>query len=97
MKLTPNHLAALAWVARTGSLTAAASALGRTQPALSAQIKMLTRAIGAPVITRHRHGVTLTAAGKEFLVYAESCMRAVRPGKASPDPSNSQWSGRWTV
>jgi len=38
MKLTHNHLAALAWVARTGSLTAAGHALGRTQPALSAQL-----------------------------------------------------------
>jgi DNA-binding transcriptional LysR family regulator len=77
VKLTHNHLAALAWVARTGSLTAAANALGRTQPALSAQLKRLTHAVGAPVITRHRYGVTLTTAGKELLAYAESCMRAL--------------------
>ncbi len=77
MKLTHNHLAALAWVARTGSLTAAGNALGRTQPALSAQLKLLADAVGAPVITRHRYGVTLTSAGKELLAYAESCMRAL--------------------
>jgi DNA-binding transcriptional LysR family regulator len=77
MKLTHNQLAALAWVARTGSLTAAGNALGRTQPALSAQLKMLADAAGAPVISRHRHGVTLTSAGNELLAYAESCMRAL--------------------
>lgn len=81
MDLTHNHLTALAWVARTGSLTAAAKALGRTQPALSAQLKMLTDAVGAPVITRHRHGVTLTTAGRELLAYAESCLRALEGAK----------------
>lgn len=77
MKLTHNHLCALAWVARTGSLTAAGHALGRTQPALSAQLKMLTDAAGAPVIIRHRHGVKLTSTGQELLAYAESCLRAL--------------------
>jgi len=77
MKLTHNHLYALAWVARTGSITAAGNALGRTQPALSAQLKMLADAVGAPVIIRHRHGVTLTSTGKELLAYAESCLRAL--------------------
>jgi DNA-binding transcriptional LysR family regulator len=77
MKLTHNQLAALAWVARTGSLTAAGNALGRTQPALSAQLKMLADSAGAPVISRHRHGVTLTSTGHELLAYAESCMRAL--------------------
>lgn len=77
MKLTHSQLTALAWVARTGSLTAAGNALGRTQPALSAQLKMLTDAVGASVISRHRHGVTLTSAGNEILAYAESCMRAL--------------------
>jgi len=77
MKLTHNHLSALAWVARTGSLTAAGNALGRTQPALSAQLKMLADAAGAPVIIRHRHGVKLTSTGQELLAYAESCLRAL--------------------
>lgn len=77
MKLTHNHLCALAWVARTGSLTAAGNALGRTQPALSAQLKMLADAVGAPVIIRHRHGVNLTSTGQELLAYAESCLRAL--------------------
>jgi LysR family transcriptional regulator, low CO2-responsive transcriptional regulator len=77
VKLTHKQLSALAWVARTGSLTAAGDALGRTQPALSAQLKLLSDAVGAPVMARHRHGVTLTAAGQELLVYAETCIRAL--------------------
>ena len=77
MKLTHNHLSALAWVARTGSLTAAGNALGRTQPALSAQLKLLADAVGAPVVIRHRHGVNLTSTGQELLAYAESSLRAL--------------------
>jgi LysR family transcriptional regulator, low CO2-responsive transcriptional regulator len=77
LKVTHNQLTALAMVARTGSLTAAATAIGRTQPALSAQLRLLSDTVGAPVIVRHRHGVTLTAAGQELLVYAESCMRSL--------------------
>src|ERR1043165_2880172 len=74
---TPNHLIALAVVGRTGSLTAASTALGKTQPAVSAQLKQLSDAAGAPLLTRHRYGVTLTPAGESLLSYAEACLRAL--------------------
>lgn len=75
--ILPSQLIALAWVARTGSLTAASRALGKTQPAVSAQLKSLQRSSGAPLVIRHRYGVTLTPAGVNLLTYAEACVRAV--------------------
>ena len=67
----------LAWVARTGSLSGAGEAMGKTQPALSAQIKSLNQAVGAPVMLRQRYGVSLTQAGLDLLPYAEACMRSI--------------------
>ena len=77
MKLNLQHLVTLAWVARTGSLSGAGEAMGKTQPALSAQIKSLNLAVGAPVVLRQRYGVSLTQAGLDLLPYAEACMRAM--------------------
>src|SRR3954470_17130883 len=74
---TPNHLIALAAVGRSGSLTAASAALGKTQPAVSAHLKQLTDAVGMPLLARHRYGVTLTPAGESLLSYAEACFRAM--------------------
>lgn len=76
-EFTASHLIALASVARHGSLTAASAALGKTQPAVSAQLKQLNSAVGAPMLSRHRHGVTLTAAGASLLPYAQACVRAL--------------------
>ena len=77
MPITPNHLIALAYVARSGSLTAAGEALGKTQPAVSAQLKQLSDVVGMPLVTRHRHGVTLSPAGEALLPYAQACVRAL--------------------
>ena len=51
--------------------------MGKTQPALSAQIKSLNQAVGAPVMLRQRYGVSMTQAGLDLLPYAEACMRSI--------------------
>ncbi|MCP3802363.1 LysR family transcriptional regulator [Allokutzneria sp. A3M-2-11 16] len=51
-------------VAERGTLTAAATALGYTQSAVSRQIATLERAAGAPLLERRHDGVRLTAAGR---------------------------------
>lgn len=76
-EITANHLIVLACIARCGSLTAATRLLGKTQPAISAQLKQLTQAVGEPVMHRHRYGVRLTAAGASLLPYAQACVRAI--------------------
>jgi molybdate transport repressor ModE-like protein len=50
-------------VQESGSVTAAARALGLTQPAASQQLRSVERAIGTPVVVRAGRGVRLTEAG----------------------------------
>ncbi|MEV6236819.1 LysR family transcriptional regulator [Lentzea sp. NPDC051838] len=57
-------------VAERGTLTAAASALGYTQSAVSRQIAALERAAGVPLLERRYDGVRLTAAGRLVLRHA---------------------------
>jgi DNA-binding transcriptional LysR family regulator len=54
----------LAGPAERGTLTAAATALGYTQSAVSRQIASLERVAGAPLLERRHDGVRLTPAGR---------------------------------
>lgn len=57
-------------VARTGSFSAAADALGYTQSAVSRQVAATERAAGSPLFTRHARGVRPTPAGQTLLRHA---------------------------
>ena len=57
-------------VAETGSVTAAADRLGRTQSAVSMQIRRLEESLGQPLFDRLPRGVALTARGTQLLPYA---------------------------
>ena len=46
-----------------GNITAAAASLQLAQPALGAQIRLLERELGVPLLVRHSRGVTPTATG----------------------------------
>lgn len=61
-------------VARLGSFTAAARALGYTQSAVSRQIAALETAAGGPLVDRLPRGVRLTAAGQALLPHAEAVL-----------------------
>jgi DNA-binding transcriptional LysR family regulator len=61
-------------VARHGSVTAAARALGYTQSALSRQISVLEKQAGAVLFERRPRGVTLTDAGRCLLPHAEAVL-----------------------
>jgi molybdate transport repressor ModE-like protein len=65
------HLRNFREVARLGSMTAAARALGLSQPTLSVAVRQLEDELGATLVLRHRGGVTLTAAGAELLRHAD--------------------------
>jgi DNA-binding transcriptional LysR family regulator len=64
-------LRAFVTAVRAGSISRAATVLGRTQPALSQQLRKLERAVGRPLLHRSPSGVSLTRAGEELLPYAE--------------------------
>ena len=58
-------------VAQTGSVTAAAELVGRTQSAVSMQIRRLEENLGQPLFLRQPRGVTLTPRGSQLLPYAQ--------------------------
>ena len=57
--MNPKYLAQLATIVELGSVTKAAQKLNTTQPTLSRTIKLIEDRVGAPVLRRGRHGVTL--------------------------------------
>ena len=57
-------------VAETGSVTLAADRVGRTQSAVSMQIRRLEDSLGQPLFLRQPRGVALTPRGEQLLPYA---------------------------
>lgn len=82
MAIEAEQLMTFAAVAKHGSLTAAALERHRSQPAISAQLKRLTSAVGEPLYRRGRRGVELTEAGEALLPYAQALMRALEGARA---------------
>jgi LysR family transcriptional activator of mexEF-oprN operon len=62
-----NLLRVFAVVGESGSVTAAAARLYLTQPAVSAALRRLTRAVGAPLFARRGRGLGLTHRGERLL------------------------------
>ncbi|GGE27278.1 LysR family transcriptional regulator [Agaricicola taiwanensis] len=63
-------------VSRTGSISGAALQVGRTQSAVSMQMRRLETVIGRPILHRTGTGVGLTATGDRLLAYAEKILSA---------------------
>jgi DNA-binding transcriptional LysR family regulator len=78
--MTPDFdislLRALATVAETGSVSAAAQRLSRTQGAVSMQLRRLEEDVGRRLLDRSSRGVTLTEAGHMLLGYARQALGA---------------------
>lgn len=76
---------------RKGSLSAAAEALGLTQPAVSYQIRLLEQRFGQPLLHRLHRGVRYTDEGRRLLAIAErtvsevdALQRSVRAARRRP-------------
>ncbi|WP_116450768.1 LysR family transcriptional regulator [Blastococcus litoris] len=65
-----THLQSFLGVVEAASVTAAATALGYTQSAVSLHIKALERELGAQLFHRDRSGMPLTAVGRSFVAEA---------------------------
>jgi len=65
-------------VARAGSLTGAARALGWTQPAVSQHLAALEREVGLPLVVRGPGGTTPTEAGEVLLRRADAVAAELR-------------------
>lgn len=70
--MDPRRVLIFRTVARCGSLSAAARALGWTQPAISQHLRRLERDVAVPLVTRTPGGVRLTEAGEALLRHADA-------------------------
>lgn len=66
-----SDIKTFAAVARAGGITRAAEELNTVQSNVTQRIKALEAVIGTPLFERHSRGMTLTAAGKRLLPYAD--------------------------
>lgn len=77
LDLDSHSLRVVDAIAEHGSITAAADALGYSQPAISQHLKRLDQRIGMPVVERVGRGVRLTEAGLVLARHARPVIRAL--------------------
>lgn len=92
-----SQLKTLIHVAELGSLSKASERLNVVQPALSRQIRLLERELGAPLFERHGRGMTVTETGREVLGHAERVMNELEAIRAVAAPRPESLSGLVTV
>lgn len=80
--LDPDHLRAFLAVARFGNVTKASEHLGRTQSAISVQIKHLETDLRVSLFTRNARGVSLTHAGERLVPQAQGIVEDLRKVRA---------------
>src|ERR1035437_2072086 len=78
MNMNPALLRAFVAVAEHGGFTAAARAIGVSQPAVSRAVRDLERSCGFELLERTPHGIRLTRAGESFLLKAREVIGAMR-------------------
>ena len=83
VSLDSELLRAFVTVADTNNVTKAADRLGRTQSAVSMQLKRLEEIVGEPLFSRGSRGVRLTRKGEDLLVNARRVMTALEETVAS--------------
>lgn len=80
-------------VAETGSLSAAAQALGHSQPTLGRHIRTLEEALAVELFTRHPRGLTLTEAGARLLPEARAMRQAMTALTTAAEAQSGQIAG----
>jgi LysR family transcriptional activator of mexEF-oprN operon len=79
-----NLLRVFVAVAEQRSVTQAAARLYLTQPAVSAALRRLTTAVGAPLFVRQGRGLALTARGEQLLARSQVHLAALIDAALSP-------------
>jgi DNA-binding transcriptional LysR family regulator len=75
-QLNIEFLRSFTAIAEAGAMSRAAERVGRTQAALSQQVKKLETAIQQPLMVRTSRGITLTSHGERLLGHAQKILRA---------------------
>lgn len=92
-----HALALFAAVVEHGTMTAAAEAEQISQPAISAQIKLLEGYYGTPLLERQGRRVRTTAAGRLVADYARRIIRLADEAKRAVDDLEGLASGRLII
>jgi DNA-binding transcriptional LysR family regulator len=92
-----HQLEAFVAVATFRSFHRAAEALYLSQPAVSARIQALERALGKRLFEREGRTVRLTEAGEALLPYAERAIQAVAEGQHAVQQTTSRAAGPLTL
>jgi DNA-binding transcriptional LysR family regulator len=72
-------------LAETGAIAETARRTGQSQPAVSQQLQRLEAALGAVLVTHDTRPMTLTNAGRTFLVRARESLRQLRLARTELD------------
>lgn len=91
------HLQSLVAALDHGSLSAAARALGRSQPAVSQHIALLEAEIGQPLLERRPRGVQATPAGKIAASHGRRMLDEAGAMRAALDELRGGVSGRFRL
>ena len=95
--VTFRQLRALASVAASGSVTAAANKLHLTQPAVTLQLRNLQQLSGLPLLQRTSDGMILTLAGQQLLALFERVEAAIDSCGTSLDMIAGRTGGRVSI
>lgn len=80
-----------------GSLNAAARNLGLSRSVISERLKALEADLGAPLLVRSTHGLSLTRSGETFLEHARSLMSAMDNARNAVAESGGLVTGRLRI
>lgn len=84
-------------IANTLNLSRAAERLGISQPSLSLAVKRLEESVGIQLLVRHKHGVTLTQAGKQLLLHTRQLLQDWENTKSRALASQQEVQGYFTL
>lgn len=87
VNLETTLLRSFAAVAESESFTAAAEVVGRSQSAVSLQVRRLEEMLDCSLFERSKRSVTLTKAGKDFLTYTYRILRLHEDAVAAVNPA----------
>jgi len=84
-------------ISNTLNLSRASEKLGISQPSLSLALKRLEHSVGTELFIRHKHGVTLTQAGKQLLLHSKQMLQLWEETRAKTLASHQEIQGYFTL
>lgn len=94
---TPTDITYFYEVATAKNFSHAAIKLGVSQPSLSLAIKRLEKNLGVTLFARHKQGVTLTKAGKKFILQVKPLLQHWQNTKLQTYQAHANISGEITI